>query len=102
MANFIRGTTPHIRINFKNMQLAEFKSIWVTFSQGCEKFTKTLEDSEIDDDAIIIRLTQEETLKLRSENVSVQVRALTYADEAYASKIFTFPTSAILKDGVIS
>lgn len=103
MANFIRGTTPHIEITFTNFEIGDFVEVWITFAQnGAEKFTKTLADCTISEGKLYVHLTQDETLRLCAANTSIQIRALADDSEAYASKIFTFPTAEILKDGVIA
>lgn len=59
----------------------------------------------IKDNAIELRLTQEDTLKLVSEpsvyTVEIQVRLILGADTAVTSNIFTASVEEILKDGVI-
>lgn len=98
----IRGTTPTLEFTlpFDTLLLAE---AWVTLSQnGSEVVNKTLEDCSCEGRKLTVRLTQEDTLKLRSDiNTEIQIRARTHEGDALASNIITASTNRILKDGVI-
>ena len=98
----IRGTTPTLEFTlpFDTILLAE---AWVTLSQnGSEIVTKTLQECSCEGEMLTVRLAQEDTLKLRSDNnTEIQIRARTHEGNALASNIITASTARILKDGVI-
>ena len=98
----IRGTTPTLEfvIPFDTGQLAE---AFVTLSQNDEVvIDKPLAECQCNEDKLIVRLTQEETLKLECDIVTeIQIRARTLEGEAIASQIIKVNTERILKDGVI-
>ena len=103
--NIIRGTTPHIKIELPDgMSTDDVAEVWLTVKQGCRKLIdKELADMETVDDGYVVRLTQEETLKLCSTNgnVEVQSRLRTVMSDALATEIYSVPVGRILKDGVI-
>ncbi|MBP3647191.1 MAG: hypothetical protein J6K55_12300 [Clostridia bacterium] len=98
----IRGTTPTLvfTLPFEAQQLEE---AYISFAQnGKVVLEKTLSDCTSHQNTLTVRLTQEETLKLKTDvNTEIQIRARTIAEEAVASDIIRVPTGRILKDGVI-
>lgn len=98
----IRGTTPTLEfvIPFDTGQLAE---AFVSLSQNeTVIIDKPLAECQCNGDKLIVRLTQEETLKLECDIVTeIQIRARTLEGEAIASQIIKVNTERILKDGVI-
>lgn len=96
------GTTPIIcfYLPFEYDVVAE---MWFTVAQrGTELFTKYKNEMEVEGSKIIVRLTQEETLRLNSnQKVDIQVRILTTGGDALASQIVTMEVDKILKGGVI-
>lgn len=98
----IRGTTPTLEfiIPFDTGQLAE---AFVSLSQNeTVIIDKALTECQCNGDKLIVRLTQEETLKLECDIVTeIQIRARTLEGEAIASQIIKVNTERILKDGVI-
>lgn len=98
----IRGTTPTLEfvIPFDTGQLAE---AFVSLSQNeTVIIDKPLAECQRNGDKLIVRLTQEETLKLECDIVTeIQIRARTLEGEAIASQIIKVNTERILKDGVI-
>lgn len=98
----IRGTTPTLEfvIPFDTGQLAE---AFVSLSQNeVVIIDKALTECQCNGDKLIVRLTQEETLKLECDIVTeIQIRARTLEGEAIASQIIKVNTERILKDGVI-
>lgn len=98
----IRGTTPTLEflIPFDTGQLAE---AYVTLSQnGQVVLDKALAECNCNENKLSVRLTQEETLKLKCSFVTeIQIRARTLEGEAIASQIIRESTERILKDGVI-
>ena len=99
-----RGTTPTLTITVTGMDVTDLKTIKVTFKQGNIELTKATDDVTIDaeNNAILVPLTQEDTLKFDSGAVNVQIRGL-LADNvtAIASGIKSFSMDKILLDGVI-
>ena len=89
-----RATTP--RHTYKlPIQASTCKVIQVTYTQGNTEIVKqsdgaTLPDGmTYDENKVIIRLTQEETLRFKAKAPAfVQVRALTYDGDALASRSF--------------
>ena len=58
-----RGTTPTIKIDVKGCNLADFDSVYVTFKQKASSIDKFGDDLDIQNNAISILLSQEDTLK---------------------------------------
>lgn len=98
----IRGTTPTLEftIPFATSQLAQ---AYVTLSQNkVAIIDKPLTECQCDGNVLTVRLTQEETLKLRCHCATeIQIRARLQDGSAIASEIITVETGRILKDGVI-
>ena len=98
----IRGTTPTLRfaLPFKTETLEE---AYITFMQDKEMIIeKTLKDCEKQEEALEMRLTQEDTLKFKEDRaVEIQIRARTWGGDAIASVIMRTQAKRILKDGVI-
>lgn len=102
-----RGTTPTNRFT-TDIDLRGFR-IYITYSQnGRELFTKTNEDFEVLESEIVVRLKQEDTLKLsasggsgRGPSVKMQIRYVTPSGDAGASNIMTASVEDVLKDGEI-
>ena len=98
----IRGTTPDLEFELP-IDTSLLKEAYVTFSQGgMVRIDKALADCRASGNKLTLRLTQEETLKLKSGTVTeIQIRIRTVNGEAIASEIISEPTERILKDGVI-
>ena len=98
----IRGTTPTLEftIPFDTGLLAE---AWVTFAQNkAVVLDKQLSECQCDANKITVKLTQEDTLKLKHNCLTeIQIRARTIDGNAVASEIMTVSPDRILKDGVI-
>lgn len=101
----IRGTTPSLTFilpfNTAQIQSAE---ISVKYVDEFKKvlITKTLEDCEIGEKSLMVRLTQEETLQFpESTDAKVQLRVLTTEETALASQIFIVSVKKLLNEGVI-
>ena len=98
----IRGTTPTLEftIPFDTSLLAE---AWVTFAQNkAVVLDKQLSECQCDANKITVKLTQEDTLKLKHNCLTeIQIRARTVDGNAVASEIMTVSPDRILKDGVI-
>lgn len=98
----IRGTTPTLEFGIPfSVDLIEKASI--VFSQGHSiVIEKTLDECDAKDQTIVIKLTQRETLELKSGiKTEIQVRIRTHDGTALASDIITVDTNRILKDGEI-
>ena len=99
-----RGTTPTLTIKLNGMMVEDLKTIWVTFKQKDIVLTKTEADvgKDIEENALTVPFTQEDTLAFKSGNVKVQIRALLEdGTTAIASKIKTFDMEDILQEGVM-
>lgn len=98
----IRGTTPTLEfaIPFETGQLAE---AFVTLSQnGLVVIDKPLAQCNCNGNKLTVKLTQEETLKLKCDCITeIQIRARTFSGDAVASDIMYVNTGRVLKDGVI-
>jgi hypothetical protein len=98
----IRGTTPTLEfvLPFDTKQLAE---AYVTLAQNDEVvLDKRLSECQCSENKMTVRLSQEETLKLKCGCITgIQIRARTVDGEAIASDIIHEKTERILKDGVI-
>lgn len=97
-----RGTTP--TNTFKTSVSLVGARIYVTYTQAGETvFEKTNEDMQVTDDAVIVTLSQEDTLALdATKMVEIQIRYINSDGVADASNIITTSTKRILKDGEIS
>ena len=97
-----RGTTPRLEFTlpFDVNQLSE---AYVTFSQnGTIVIDKALNVCEATDKTLSVKLTQEETLKLRCGcKTEIQIRARLISGDAVASNIIQQDVERIIKDGVI-
>lgn len=78
--------------------------MWVTFSQkGAEVFTKTLADVDWEEKTFSFRLTQENTLAFKGNEVAeIQLRLLMVDTTALASAPIAFLVTDVKKAGVIS
>lgn len=98
----IRGTTPKLEFTlpFDTEQLQE---AFVTFAQnGSVVLDKPLSECILDQNTLTVRLTQEDTLKLKEVyTTEMQIRARMLSGDALASNIIRVSTERILKDGVI-
>ena len=103
-----RGTTPTYRLILQDttIDLAEANDVYVTFADG--KYNKIIEktgaDLHIDGNVVEIFLTQEETLKLPSGEILVQIN-WTYQEgtttKRAASQIVRTTSARNLKNEVI-
>lgn len=97
-----RGTTPTLEfvLPFDTNLLSE---AYVTISQRKQiVIDKSMQQCECNENKLIVKLSQEETLKLLCTDMAeVQIRAKTLTGDALASEIIRVWVSEILKDGVI-
>lgn len=96
-----RGTTPTLVINIKGIDMSTIAEWYVTVAQDSVQITKTNEDITIEGTQLSIPLTQQETMKFKSGEVSVQIRAKTTEDVVIASGIKTIDIDRILYNEVI-
>lgn len=109
----IRATTPKHTFIFEEDPETSFKSILITYSQNgqivLEKTKDDLEFSSFLENkktmySATYRLTQEETNKFESKPrnmVDIQIRALTYNNEALASDKRSIQVQDVLNDEVL-
>lgn len=97
-----RGTTPSLVFKFP-FNISEFNALYVTFDQQLgRKLERTLNDTIVEDNTLIVNLSQEETLSFISDRpVKVQIRAKKPDGTAMASNIITLDVKKILKGGKI-
>lgn len=99
-----RGTTPTLTITVTGLNLEDLKTVKVTFEQRGKLITKETKDVtiDVDNNAISIPFSQEDTLAFGEGCVNVQIRGL-LADgtTAIASKVKQISMEKILLEGVI-
>ena len=99
----IRGTTPEITIG-TNISLVDTKEIYVSMAQG-EGYVERTADTftELEDDYLTFRLTQEETLSFDESGRAGkwQIRAIFPDTNAVACDEGVFYVGPIIKEGVI-
>lgn len=97
-----RGTTPTVVFTLP-VDTAMLAEAWVTFSQNeVTVIDKELKDLVLAGNALIVKLTQEETLMLDHEMiVEMQIRVRSVDGEAVTSDIMRDTVERILKEGVI-
>ena len=103
-----RVTTPTHTFTLP-MSTSSLKEIQVTYLQGEVSLIKHYQDGimpsgmSLDDDKVIIQLTQEETkLFAANKNISTQVRVLTNDNEAFASQLFIVEVDEVLSEDVLA
>ena len=98
----IRGTTPTLEFTIP-IDTSELAEVFVTLSQYGEiVLDKHIRDCQCEGRVVSLKLSQEETLKLRcSCDTEIQIRVKTLLGDAYASDVFSVKTGRLLKDGVI-
>lgn len=98
----IRGTTP-THIFTLPFDVSLVKAVMVIYAQkDQEVFTKGTNDCELEGNTISVRLTQEDTLKLKHKNnVQIQIKVLTEANDALVSDIVSVKCGQCLSDEVM-
>ena len=97
----IRGTTPTHTFNLP-FDTALIDKIKITYAQnGVVVLTKEKADCSFEGNAVTVKLSQEDTLKLDASRVQIQVRVLTTGGDALASDIVTKPCGEVLEEGVL-
>ena len=97
-----RGTTPtHLfRINIDPTLI---KTIKITYAQDDEDIlSKKTEDCVVEDNIIVVKLTQEDTFRFKSDKlVRIQLRLLLYDGTALASRIITTTVNKCLDEEIL-
>lgn len=98
----IRGTTPTHTITL-SVPLDDLKDFVVTYAQNKKVvLEKTKADYTVEEDKLVITLTQEETLKFNHDDlVEVQAKVLTMSGAVFASQIESVFVGRILNEGVL-
>ena len=104
--SFYRVTTPQHTFTLP-FSTSECSVIQVTYTQGGVQLVKEYDGTlpsgmVLDDDTVIINLTQEETKQFKVGTVSAQVRVLTTGNKAYASSEFTVSVRKVNNDEVLA
>lgn len=98
----IRGTTPTLEFTLP-FSTDLIDEAYITVAQYKKPvFEKAKSDCTLNGNTISVKLTQEETLKLKAgAKVEMQIRCLTTTNDAIASEIIVCDAERILKDGEI-
>lgn len=98
----IRGTTP-INVFEVDVDLRAADVIYITYAQNQKTvIERTKEDITVEEGALTLKLTQEETLRLKKKiPLEIQARARFPDGTALASGIVVTTVENVLKDGVI-
>ena len=87
---------------------SECSVIQISYKQGQNELLKQYEDGvcppgmTLDDDTVLITLTQQETKAFGKGTVTAQVRVLTTGGKAYASQKFTIGVNDVLNEEILS
>ena len=103
MANITIGTTPTHTFTV-DTDLRDAVEIWITYSQSNKVIiNKTLSDGiSVEEDNLVIELTQEDTLKFRQNTpVKIQIRAKFDDGSAIKSLVINTTSDECLKREVI-
>lgn len=101
-----RATTPVHTFTLPS-ETSFYKEIQVMYKQGRKKIVKHYQNNELpegmtlDGKNVIIRLTQEETLKFDKGKVNVQIRVMTNADDVMASQKFSIDLDDCYSEDVL-
>ena len=108
MSGFYRATTPPHTFTLP-IDTSTCKEILVTYKQGNICLNKHYQDNTLppgmtlDAKKVMIELTQDETLMFKEgDEARVQVRVLTMADKAYASKKFKIVVNGVLNEEILA
>lgn len=109
----VRGTTPDYVLTIEGYDLTD-KTVFVTFAQGRNRFTKGNDDIEITTStdvvdsveittsAIALTLTQQDTLFLKAGSVSIQVKWIDSDGKVLATNIAVAEISQALLERVVA
>lgn len=99
-----QGTTPTLTLNVEGADLTD-KTVFVTIRCGNYTLTKTGDDIAISYadgvSTVVVRLTQQETLKMRESTATVQIRFVDENGNADATNKASFDVESVLYHAVI-
>ncbi len=96
-----RGTTPtlYFTMPFDSTGISQ---LYITFNQeGKTVLEKTYDDITYSDKEITLKLTQTDTLQLKSGTIQIQIRIKFFDETAIVSDVIYTTAKEILKDGGI-
>lgn len=98
----MRGTTPTHTFTLP-ISAEGFKNLSIVYAQNDKVIVrKEKKDCNIEGTEIVTRLTQKETLRFDDkEKVEIQIRCLTYDDDALKTEIKTISATRCLDDEVL-
>lgn len=102
-----RATTPTHTFTLP-MDTSNCLEILVTYKQGNVQLDKHYQDNIIpdgmtlDEKDVSVRLTQQETLMFKRDEVSAQVRVLTTQNQAMASQKFKIRVHDVLNEDILA
>ena len=100
-----RGATPDLIVDIPGVDLSD-KRVYLNISSNGMKIEKTNEDFHIatdeDGSSIAVRLSQEETLRLKSGYATCQVRFIGEDGKAEVTTMASIKVRPVLKEGVIA
>lgn len=99
----IRGTTPTHVFTLGDFDSSRIKEIRVTYQQRRKTIIeKTQDDATIENNQVIVTLSQEETLKFStSDYVDVQLKVLLNDGKVLANDIITISADRILNEEIL-
>lgn len=98
----IRGTTPRLVFEFKHT-VDFIKDLRITFEQnGEKKVEKKKDDVSFEDNKVIVKLLQEDTLAFsKAEVVEVQLKVLTVTGDVLATDVYKLMVQDILNEEIL-
>ena len=98
-----RGTTPtHTFTIPDEVSVPAMQVIYITYAQfGRTVLEKDIDDIAINNQNLVVTLTQEETLSFKDGTATIQIRCRSNEGVAYASDIKTLKVETVQKKGVI-
>lgn len=100
-----RGTTPTITIEVDGISLYDCTDIEVTFKQDRYMLNKRFSEDEVeldrDNNVVIVRLTQEETLQFKPTGIYIQIKVKDVDGGVGASDILVRKINDILDESVM-
>lgn len=100
MDNIIRGTTPTLKYTFRTVDPTNFSVAYLTVTNGSQTIEKDLSSATIEENAILWKFTQEETLAL-GDRITAMLNWKIPDGTRGASRIATILTERNLKEVVI-
>lgn len=98
-----RGTTPTLHLTLSGIPVDTLKELYLTFHQKAREWTLTNNRLIIDaeNNRITVRLTEQETLALNNEPLSVQLRATTLDGNVIATSKSSVSVSDVYYEEII-